>query len=81
MQWELSEQPATGRHLAHQRRQRGDTQGEPRMGVNEVGPQEGGPRESCAEGPEVRGELERQLQTGGGGPTHRVNTPGVYFRL
>lgn len=38
MQCELSEQPATGRHLAHHRRQRGDTQGEPRMGVNEVGP-------------------------------------------
>lgn len=51
------------------------------MGVNEVGLQEGGPRESCAEGPDVRGELERQLQTGGGGPTCRVNTPGVYFRL
>lgn len=72
----LNSQPQEDIGVPRQGRQRGDTKGNPEWGLTRWDRQEGRLRETCVEGPAVRGELERQMQTGGGGHTLQVNMPG-----
>ena len=54
----------------------GIPKGNPEWGINKVGQAGRKAQGELCGGPEVRGELERQMQTGGGGHTLQVNMPG-----